>query len=176
MKPKIAGKKPIAIELTEGEEKYFCACGESKDQPFCDGSHRTTSFKPLPFTPEKTETAYLCMCKQSKNLPYCDGTHTTLKDEASKTEKTALSLESTYEEPTLAYIKSLAKNGLTKTGHHGEMGAMGVPIPELPQWKDIQILAAQMANKPLMDDVQVGTELIIGPNAKKPLKHNSNFR
>jgi CDGSH-type Zn-finger protein len=80
-KPKIAGRKPIAIDLTKGEEKYFCACGESKSQPFCDGSHRTTPFKPLAFTPEKTETAYLCMCKQSKNLPYCDGTHATLKEE-----------------------------------------------------------------------------------------------
>ena len=47
---------------------------------------------------------------------------------------------------------------------------MGVPIPELPRWKDIQILAAQMATKPLVEDVEVGTELIIGPNAKKPLK------
>ncbi len=50
------------------------------------------------------------------------------------------------------------------------MGAMGVPIPELPQWKDIQILAAQVATQPLMEDVPVQSELIIGPNAKKPLK------
>ena len=75
MTPKIAGKKPIAVELIQGEEKYFCTCGESKGQPYCDGSHKTTSFKPLPFVAEKTETAYLCVCKQSKNLPYCDGTH-----------------------------------------------------------------------------------------------------
>ena len=169
-KPKIAGKKPIAVELVNGEEKYFCACGESKGQPFCDGSHRTTSFKPIAFTAEKTETAYLCMCKQSKNLPYCDGTHATLKDVTPKTESAPVSSESTVEEPTLAYIKALAKDGLSKTGHHGEMGAMGVPIPELPQWKDIQLLAAQMATKPLMEDVEVKSELIIGPNAKKPLK------
>ena len=79
-KPKIADKKPIAVELEKGEEKYFCACGESKGQPFCDGSHGTTSFKPLAFSAEETGTAYLCMCKQSKNSPYCDGTHATLKE------------------------------------------------------------------------------------------------
>ena len=172
-KPKIAGRKPIATELEKGEEKYFCACGESKGQPFCDGSHRTTSFKPLAFTAEETGTAYLCMCKQSKNLPYCDGTHATLKEENAESIKTSnanVSTDSTIEEPTLAYIKALARDGLSKVGHHGEMGAMGVPIPELPQWKDIQILAAQMATKPLMENVEVSTELIIGPNAKKPLK------
>lgn len=169
--PKIAGKKPIAVELTEGEEKYFCACGESKKQPYCDGSHRTTSFKPIAFTAKETGTAYLCMCKQSKNRPYCDGTHATLKDEISEDTPTPTpnSVDSTIEEPTLAYIKALAKDGLSKTGHHGEMGAMGVPIPELPLWNDIQLLAAQMATKPLMEDVSVGSELIIGPNAKKPL-------
>ncbi len=172
-KPKIAGLKPIAVELEKEEEKYFCTCGESKGQPFCDGSHRTTSFKPLAFSAEETGTAYLCMCKQSKNLPYCDGTHATLKednDDSIKTSNSNVSIGSTIEEPTLAYIKALAKDGLSKTGHHGEMGAMGVPIPELPQWKDIQLLAAQMATKPLMEDVPVASELIIGPNAKKPLK------
>lgn len=169
MTPKVADKKPIAVELVSGEEKYFCTCGESKGQPFCDGSHRTTSFKPLPFTAQETGTAYLCMCKQSKNLPYCDGTHATIKDEKVQEAVSSVNVDSTIEEPTLAYIKSLAKDGLSKTGHHGEMGAMGVPIPELPLWKDIQILAAQLATKPLLDDVAVGTELIIGPNAKKPL-------
>lgn len=169
MIPKIADKKPIAVELVSGEKKYFCTCGESKGQPYCDGSHRTTSFKPLPFTAKETGTAYLCMCKQSKNLPYCDGTHATLKEKKVQKAVSSVNVDSTIEEPTLAYIKSLAKDGLSKTGHHGEMGAMGVPIPELPLWKDIQILAAQLATKPLLDDVAVGTELIIGPNAKKPL-------
>ena len=172
-KPKIAGRKPIAVELEKGEEMYFCACGEAKEQPFCDGSHRATSFEPIAFTAEETGTAYLCMCKQSKNLPYCDGTHTTLNKDVESNENTSnvsANTDSTTEEPTLAYIKALAKDGLSKTGYHGEMGAMGVPIPELPQWKDIQILAAQMATKPLMENVEVNSELIIGPNAKKPLR------
>ena len=64
----------VTVELKQGEEYYFCACGRSKNQPFCDGSHTGTKFTPLPFTAEK-ETNYMCMCKQSKNPPFCDGTH-----------------------------------------------------------------------------------------------------
>jgi glutamate synthase domain-containing protein 2 len=169
--PKIVDRKPIKIEVKKGEESYWCACGLSKNQPFCDGSHSSTDITPLKFVPEKSGDAYLCMCKHSKNPPYCDGSHAKLKEETttSNPEPTTNS-GSTREEPTLAYIKSLAKDGLSKTGHHGEMGAMGVPIPDLPKWNDIQMLAAQMAIKPLMENVSVGSELIIGPNAKKPLK------
>ena len=172
--PKIADKKPIAVNLKKGEDYYWCACGKSSNQPFCDGSHASTSFKPLAFKVNEEGDAYLCMCKQTKNPPYCDGTHATLKEEKSSPQDTKVEpvAGSTPEEPTLAYIKALAKNGLSQTGHHGEMGAMGVPAPELPRWNDIQLLAAQMATKPLMEDVKVGTELIIGPNAKKPLKLN----
>jgi len=163
----------MAFNLKKGEDYYWCACGESNNQPLCDGSHASTPFKPLAFKVNDEEEAYLCMCKQTKNPPYCDGTHATLKDQGDLSViKSAehVNSGSTVEEPTLAYIKALAKDGLSKTGHHGEMGAMGVPIPELPQWKDIQILAAQMATKPLMDDVEVGSELIIGPTAQRPLK------
>ena len=172
-KPKIADIKPLAIKVKKGEEYYWCACGESKNQPFCDGSHASTLFKPLVFKANENGDAHLCMCKQTKNPPYCDGTHATLKKQGEssvKKNEEQVHSGSTVEEPTLDYIKALARDGLSKTGHHGEIGAMGVPIPELPQWKDIQILAAQMATKPLMDDVAVGSELIIGPNAKKPLK------
>ncbi|MTI30713.1 glutamate synthase-related protein [Xanthovirga aplysinae] len=171
--PKIVDKKPMAVELKKGEEQYWCSCGESKGQPYCDGSHRTTSFKPLAFKAEETGTAHLCMCKQSKNPPYCDGSHAHINEENGKKNDipaSSPSVGSTVEEPTLAYIKALAKDGLTKFGHHGEMGAMGVPIPELPQWNDIQMLTAQLAVKPLMEDVEVKSELIIGPRAKKPLK------
>jgi len=72
------------------------------------------------------------------------------------------------EEPHNRYIRNLAKNGLS--GHHGSVSAMGVPLTELPRWDDIQILTAQLAKRPLLDDAPVGTELIIGPNAKKPLR------
>ena len=170
-KPKIVDKKPIKVEVTKGEEQYWCACGLSKKQPYCDGSHRTTKITPVKFVPEESGDAYLCMCKHTKNPPYCDGTHATLKEEKpTKETVNSATVQPTTEEPTLAYIKSLARNGLSKTGHHGEMGAMGVPIPELPRWKDIQLLAAQLATKPLMEDVNVDSTLIIGPNAQKPLK------
>jgi glutamate synthase domain-containing protein 2 len=170
-KPKIADKKPMKVNLNQGDTHYWCACGLSTNQPYCDGSHRTTEISPKKFIAQETGDAYLCMCKHSKNPPYCDGTHAKLTEESQAQQATATSnVGTTREEPTLAYIKELAKNGLRQTGHHGEMGAMGVPIPELPQWKDIQLLAAQMATKPLMETVEIASELIIGPNAKKPLR------
>ncbi|MFC2186700.1 glutamate synthase-related protein [Peijinzhouia sedimentorum] len=170
--PKIADRKPKKVELEKGEVKYWCACGLSNNQPFCDGSHKSTDITPVKFEAKETGDAYLCMCKRTKDQPYCDGTHSKLKDEEKNEEKSSNngSVDSTKEEPNLAFIKALAKDGLSKMGKHGEMAAMGVPGPELPQWKDIQILAAQLATKPLMEDVEVGSELIIGPNAKKPLK------
>lgn len=73
-------------------------------------------------------------------------------------------------EPYTNYIQQLAKNGLTKTGHHGPSEAMGVDRDTLPKWTDIQFLPAQMWKRPLMDDEPVGTGVVIGPNAKKPLK------
>ena len=73
------------------------------------------------------------------------------------------------EEPYNNYIQHLAKFGLKKWGHHGHVTAMGVPLTELPQWKDIQILTGQLAKPPLEDDMPVETKLTIGPKAKKPL-------
>ncbi|MGA0333307.1 MAG: CDGSH iron-sulfur domain-containing protein [Kiritimatiellia bacterium] len=73
--PKIAGKAPVEVQLTAGEEIWFCTCGHSENQPFCDGSHKKSGFSPLGFTPEKSGSAWLCQCKQSKNLPFCDGSH-----------------------------------------------------------------------------------------------------
>jgi glutamate synthase domain-containing protein 2/nitrite reductase/ring-hydroxylating ferredoxin subunit len=74
------------------------------------------------------------------------------------------------EEPHAGYIQMLARDGLTKVGHHGTVSAMGVPIPELPRWDDIQILTAQLAQRPLLDDAEVGTDVVIGPRARKPLR------
>ena len=73
-------------------------------------------------------------------------------------------------EPHTAYIQSLAKNGLSKTGHHGPSEAMGVDRNLLPKWENIQFLPAQLARKPLLDEDDVNTEVVIGPKAKKPLK------
>ncbi len=73
------------------------------------------------------------------------------------------------EEPHTQYIQHLAEHGLSKVGHHGRVSAMGVPRDELPKWEQIQILTAQLHKVPLLDDDPVGTEVIIGPNAKKPM-------
>ena len=72
-------------------------------------------------------------------------------------------------EPHNRHIQELARDGLSRLGHHGELSAMGVPRQELPTWDDIQILTAQLARKPQLDDAPVKTELVIGPGAQKPL-------
>ena len=73
------------------------------------------------------------------------------------------------EEPHTGYIQKLARDGLTRLGHHGTVSAMGVPLATLPRWDDLQILTAQLARRPLLDDAEVGTDVIIGPRAAKPL-------
>jgi len=73
-------------------------------------------------------------------------------------------------EPYNRHIQSLAEHGLERVGHHGPVSAMGVPLTELPRWEELQIVTAQLARKPLLDDAEVGTELVIGPNAAKPLR------
>ncbi len=177
MKPIIANNKPAKQSLAEGKQYYFCMCGQSGNQPFCDGSHAGTEFKPKVFMAEKTGDAYLCQCKYSGNLPYCDGTHKQFDNEAvgkqgpdagASAGKTPTAI-ATKEEPTVAFIHQLAREGLSKMGHHGPMTSMGVPRHLLPHWDDIQIITAQMATKPLFEDVPVRTQLVIGPRAKKPL-------
>lgn len=72
--PVCAKKGPYAVELEPGRY-YWCACGRSKNQPFCDGSHAGTDFVPELFSVDEKKTVYLCGCKQTGNTPYCDGTH-----------------------------------------------------------------------------------------------------
>ena len=79
-------------------------------------------------------------------------------------------LHGTIEEPNTQYIHQLAREGLSKVGHHGPVAAMGVPAPELPQWDQLQFVTAQLARLPQLDEVRVGTELVIGSRAKRPLK------
>jgi len=74
------------------------------------------------------------------------------------------------EEPYNNYIQHLATHGLKRWGHHGQVSAMGIALTELPRWDDIQIVTAQLARRPLLDDEPVGAELIIGPNADRPLR------
>ena len=73
-------------------------------------------------------------------------------------------------EPHVKLIRELAGNGLEKVGHHGPVAAMGVSRAELPVWDDLQFVTAQLARVPQLDDAEVGTDLVIGPNAAKPLR------
>lgn len=79
-------------------------------------------------------------------------------------------IHGTPEEPHNRYIQQLAREGLSKLGHHGAVSAMGVPLTDLPRWDDVQLLTAQLARRPLADDAEVSTELVIGPNASRPLR------
>jgi len=76
-KPVIAKKAPIMMTLEPGTY-FWCACGKSKNQPFCDGSHKETSITPVSFKVEEKKEVWLCQCKHSSNKPYCDGTHRSL--------------------------------------------------------------------------------------------------
>lgn len=72
--PVIADKKPALLELEKGTY-YWCKCGQSKNQPFCDGAHVGTSFTPLAFELTEKKKVALCNCKYTNGAPYCDGSH-----------------------------------------------------------------------------------------------------
>ena len=76
--PVVAKSGPFAVEVEEGQRYFWCACGLSTKQPFCDGSHKGTSMKSVHYIAEKTGTVWLCGCKRSKNQPLCDGSHNSL--------------------------------------------------------------------------------------------------
>ena len=76
-KPVIAAKSPVMLTMEPGEY-FWCQCGRSSNQPFCDGSHRGTGIFPLQVKIEEKREVWWCRCKQSGNKPYCDGTHRSL--------------------------------------------------------------------------------------------------
>ena len=76
--PVVAQKSPYAVEVEAGKNYYWCACGRSKSQPFCDGSHKGTGLEPLAYKADKSGTVYFCGCKKTGNSPLCDGTHNNL--------------------------------------------------------------------------------------------------
>lgn len=77
--PKIAAKVPVKVELEEGKRYAWCTCGLSDKQPFCNGAHKGTEYRPNVFTCEESKTAHLCACKHTKNASgFCDGSHKAL--------------------------------------------------------------------------------------------------
>ncbi len=74
-KGKIAGKTPIGINVVEGKSYYWCSCGLSLKQPFCDGSHKETGFKSVLFKADQSKKIFFCTCKQTNDQPLCDGSH-----------------------------------------------------------------------------------------------------
>ncbi|MBW2529351.1 MAG: CDGSH iron-sulfur domain-containing protein [Deltaproteobacteria bacterium] len=75
--PEIYAKEPAKVELEPGTY-YWCACGRSKKQPFCDGSHQGTEFAPVELAVAEKKTFFLCQCKRTANPPHCDGSHSKL--------------------------------------------------------------------------------------------------
>jgi CDGSH-type Zn-finger protein len=71
----IAAKAPIAVEVEAGKSYFWCTCGKSAKQPFCDGSHKDTGFTPMKWTAEEDGKKFFCACKQTDGAPFCDGSH-----------------------------------------------------------------------------------------------------
>ncbi len=76
--PVVAQKGPYQIEVTEGRAYFWCTCGRSSKQPFCDGSHQGTSLQPMRWVAETSGTVNLCGCKDTDDAPFCDGSHNML--------------------------------------------------------------------------------------------------
>ena len=76
--PTIAQKGPYMIQVEAGKDYWWCACGRSKSQPFCDGSHKGSEFSPLQWKASESKAVYFCGCKHGAKRPLCDGTHSTL--------------------------------------------------------------------------------------------------
>ena len=70
-----AGDGAIALDVEEGKYYYWCSCGKSSKQPFCDGSHKGSEFNPIIYKAEATKKIFFCACKQTNNPPFCDGSH-----------------------------------------------------------------------------------------------------
>ena len=73
--PKVVQKFPYKVTVESEKSYWWCSCGKSSKQPFCDGSHEGTEFKPVIYKAEFTKKIFFCNCKQTNNEPFCDGSH-----------------------------------------------------------------------------------------------------
>ncbi|NSW88501.1 CDGSH iron-sulfur domain-containing protein [bacterium] len=78
MEAKIVQKSPFPVEVESGKTYYYCSCGLSESQPFCDGSHKGTNFRPLKYEATESKKVYFCGCKNTSNQVLCDGSHSQL--------------------------------------------------------------------------------------------------
>jgi CDGSH-type Zn-finger protein len=76
--PVAAGKAPIKVSVEAGKDYWWCSCGLSKNQPFCDGAHKGSGLAPSKFTPTSSGDVWFCACKATKKMPLCDGSHKAL--------------------------------------------------------------------------------------------------
>jgi len=76
--PVIASKTPLPVDVEAGKSYWWCTCGKSAKQPFCDGSHKGTEFTPLKYDADKTGKVWFCGCKHTAKAPLCDGSHKNL--------------------------------------------------------------------------------------------------
>ena len=74
-KGEVAAKAPIAVEVEAGKNYFWCTCGKSSKQPFCDGTHKDSEFSPIKWTAEEDGKKFFCACKQTDGQPFCDGSH-----------------------------------------------------------------------------------------------------
>lgn len=172
--------EPLHFTAEETGEAWLCRCKQTHDAPYCDGHHARVPDEQVghSFALDDYEYKYA-----TRNIPEAEqkasGSPSNEKTEASTREsetgdqftheENMPEAHNTEEEPTVEFIHKLAKNGLKIFGPYGKMVAMGVPRKNLPDWNDIQIMTAQIAKQPLLEDAAVGTELTIGPEAQKPL-------
>lgn len=81
MNPVIASRQPMKVQVEAGKDYWWCACGRSANQPFCDGSHKGSGIAPKRYTAEKDGDVWFCQCKHTRNPPLCDGSHKQLPED-----------------------------------------------------------------------------------------------
>ena len=133
-KPDIADTKPMAVELKAGETVWWCSCGRSRKQPFCDGSHQGTDFEPVGFTAEKDGKVFFCLCKRSANPPLCDGSHNRISREdleARKGTKEVWYRVADVDELHDGEVRAVqaGTQSIALTCHRGEIGALDNACP-----------------------------------------------